>query len=136
MYKRCSDVVESRVEHAILDAESRRNAAFTSDLEQPWRSSPWGTRGLRTKTRYAEPALPIEELGELSNDQRKKIENGLLEQPPESKAKISHHINSSNVRMRQWRSWIQIRDNTAFGFRLRAPKKTSVEYCGGRDERR
>jgi hypothetical protein len=27
----CSDVAESRVEQAILDAESRRDAAFTSD---------------------------------------------------------------------------------------------------------
>ena len=95
MYKRCSDVVESRVEHAILDAESRRNAAFTSDLEQPWRSSPWGTRGLRTKTRYAEPALPIEELGELSNDQRNKSKPARLEQLPESKTKISHHTKSN-----------------------------------------
>ena len=30
--KRCSDVVESRVEHAILDTESRRNVAVTSDF--------------------------------------------------------------------------------------------------------
>jgi len=36
------------VEHAILDAESRRNAASTSDSEQPRRASPWGTRGLLT----------------------------------------------------------------------------------------
>jgi hypothetical protein len=36
--------------------------------------------------------VSIEELGDLSNDQRKKSETGLLEQPPESKAKISHHI--------------------------------------------
>jgi len=28
MSKRCSDVVEPRVEHAILDAESRRNAVL------------------------------------------------------------------------------------------------------------
>jgi len=40
MSKRCSDVVESRVEHAILDAESRGNAAFTSDSEQPRRANP------------------------------------------------------------------------------------------------
>jgi len=26
--KGCSDVVESRVEHAIIDAESRRNCSF------------------------------------------------------------------------------------------------------------
>src|SRR4029450_9621702 len=30
IFQRCSDVVESRVEHAILDTESRRNAAFSS----------------------------------------------------------------------------------------------------------
>jgi hypothetical protein len=35
VFQDCSDVVESRVERAILDAESRRNAAFTSDSEQP-----------------------------------------------------------------------------------------------------
>jgi len=33
MSKRCSDVVEFRVEQAILDAESRRTAASTSDPE-------------------------------------------------------------------------------------------------------
>ena len=53
----CSDVVESRVEHPILDAESRRNAAFTSDSEQPRRASPWGTRRLLTTTRRGEPAF-------------------------------------------------------------------------------
>ena len=35
VFQGCSDVVESRVERAILDAESRRNAAFTSDSEEP-----------------------------------------------------------------------------------------------------
>jgi len=56
MSKRCSDVVESWLEHAIFDAESRRNAAFTSDSERPRRASPLRTRGLLTTTRYAEPA--------------------------------------------------------------------------------
>jgi hypothetical protein len=47
MSKRCSDVVESRVEQAILDAESRRNATLTRDSEQPRRTKPfWATRGL------------------------------------------------------------------------------------------
>src|SRR5580765_2016658 len=53
----CSNVVESRVEHPILDAESRRNAAFTSDSEQPRRVSPWGTRGLLTTTHRGEPVF-------------------------------------------------------------------------------
>jgi hypothetical protein len=33
----------------------------------------------------------------LSNDQRNKSETGLLEQPPESKAKISHHLKNNPV---------------------------------------
>src|SRR5436190_665262 len=33
--KCCSNVVESRVEHAILDAESRRNAALSSVRNSP-----------------------------------------------------------------------------------------------------
>ena len=56
VFQGCSDVVESRVEHPILDAESRRNAAFTSDSEQPLRASHWGTRGLLTATRRGESA--------------------------------------------------------------------------------
>jgi hypothetical protein len=35
VFQRCSDIVESRVEQAILDAESRRDAALPSDSEQP-----------------------------------------------------------------------------------------------------
>jgi len=64
----CSDVVASRVEQAILDAESRKNAAFISDSEQPRRANPWGTRGLLTTTRCDESALPIDELVDLSID--------------------------------------------------------------------
>jgi hypothetical protein len=56
VFQRCFDVVEPRVEQTILDTESRRNAAFTSDSEQPRRASPWGTRGLLTTTRCDEPA--------------------------------------------------------------------------------
>jgi len=44
IFQRCSDVVESRVEHAILDAESRRNAAFSSVSEQPLRANLRQTR--------------------------------------------------------------------------------------------
>jgi hypothetical protein len=78
MFWGCSDVVESWAEHPILDAESRRNAAFTSDSEQPRRASPWGTRGLLTATRYDERALSIDELGDLSidRDQRGKSKTG------------------------------------------------------------
>jgi hypothetical protein len=35
-------------------------------------ASPWATRGLLTTTRCDEPALPIEDLEGLSNDQRNK----------------------------------------------------------------
>jgi len=80
------------VEHPILDAESRRNAAFTSDSEQPRRASPWGDAPTSDNDSPRRAGLSIDELGELSNNQRKKSETGLLEQPPESKAKISHHM--------------------------------------------
>jgi hypothetical protein len=35
MSKRCSDIVESLVEHPILDAESRRNAALLRIRNSP-----------------------------------------------------------------------------------------------------
>jgi hypothetical protein len=44
VFQGCSDVVESRVEHAILDAESRRKAAFSSVSEQPRRANLRQTR--------------------------------------------------------------------------------------------
>jgi hypothetical protein len=78
MSKRCCDVVESRVEQAILDAESRMNAALTPDSEQPRRASPSGRRADLTMTRCAEPVLPIVELAELSNRQREKSEPARL----------------------------------------------------------
>jgi hypothetical protein len=56
MSKRYSDVVESRVERAILDAESRKNAASTSDSKQPRRTSRSGRRAdLTMLARCAEP---------------------------------------------------------------------------------
>jgi hypothetical protein len=64
----CSDVVESRVEHAILDAESGMDAAFSSDSEQARRANPLGTRGLLTTTRCDEPALSIDKFGDVSID--------------------------------------------------------------------
>ncbi len=61
--KRCSDVVESRVEQAILDAESRRDAAQI-------RNSPGAlalnARELLTTTRCDEPTLSIDQFGDLS----------------------------------------------------------------------
>jgi hypothetical protein len=70
------------MEHAILDAESRRNAASTSDSEQPRRASPWRTRGLLTTTRRGEQALPIDEFGDVSIDcdQRERSESPRFEQ--------------------------------------------------------
>ncbi len=66
MSKRCYEVVEPRVEHAILDAESRRNAASASDWEQPQRL------GLTSRPLHRG-------LGKLSIDQRNKSEAGRLE---------------------------------------------------------
>jgi hypothetical protein len=59
----------------LFDAESRRNAASTSDSEQPRRANPWGTRGLLTTTRCDEPASLIEDLEGLSNDRHNKSYN-------------------------------------------------------------
>ncbi len=67
MFQGCSDVVESRVEHLILDAEGRRNAAFTSDSEQPRRASPWGTRGLFDNDSVWRAGLPLDVLATLVN---------------------------------------------------------------------
>jgi hypothetical protein len=88
----CSDVVESRVEHPILDAERRRNAAFTSDSEQPRRASPWGDAPTSDNDSPRRAGLSIDELGDLSidRDQREKVKPGELEQFPESKTKINH----------------------------------------------
>jgi hypothetical protein len=55
-----------RVEHAILDTESGRNAAFSSVSEQPRRANLRGTRGLLTTTRGDERALSIDQFGDLS----------------------------------------------------------------------
>jgi len=52
----------------LFDAESRRNAAFTSDSEQPRRASPRGARRLLTTTRRSEPALSMDQFGNVSID--------------------------------------------------------------------
>ena len=65
MFQRCSDVVESRVEQ-LFDAESR-NAASTSDFEQPRRASPWGTRGLFDNDSVWRAGLPLDVLATLVN---------------------------------------------------------------------
>ena len=51
-------------------------------------------RELLTTTRCNEPTLSIDQFGDLSidRDQREKSEPGRLEQLPESKTKISHHM--------------------------------------------
>jgi hypothetical protein len=63
VFQRCSDVVESRAEQAIRDAESR---SFYFGSEQPRRASLFGARGLLTTTRRGKPALSIDQLGDLS----------------------------------------------------------------------
>src|SRR5438552_2008274 len=69
MSNRRSHVVESRVEQAILDVESRRNAAFTSESEQPRRASPWGDARTSDNDSVCRAGLSIDELGDLSIDQ-------------------------------------------------------------------
>jgi hypothetical protein len=68
MFQRCSDVVQSRVEQAIRDAESRRNAASISVRNSPGALAFAGGRGLLTTTRRGEPALSIDQFGALSID--------------------------------------------------------------------
>jgi hypothetical protein len=94
VFQGCSDVVESRVEQAILDAESRRNAASTSDSEQPRRASHWGDARTSDNDSPRRAGLSIDELGDLSidRDQREKVRSGELEQLPESKTKINHPV--------------------------------------------
>jgi hypothetical protein len=54
------------VEHAILDTESRRNAAFSSVSEQPRCANLRWSRALLTTIRRRERALSIDQLGDLS----------------------------------------------------------------------
>ena len=75
VFQGCSDVVESRVEQAILDPESRRNAASTSDSEQPRRASPWGDARTSDNDSPRRAGLSIDELGDLSIDRAQQKEN-------------------------------------------------------------
>jgi hypothetical protein len=102
VFQGCSDVVESWAERPILDAESRRNAAFTSDSEQPRRASPWGGARNSDNDSPRRAGLLIDELGDLSidRDQREKVKPGELEQLPESKTKIRRHMDN-RLGMRQ-----------------------------------
>jgi hypothetical protein len=54
------------VEHAILDTESARNAAFSSVSEQPGALTFGERRALLTTIRRGERALSIDQLGDLS----------------------------------------------------------------------
>jgi len=92
VFQGCSDVVESRVEHPILDAERRRNAAFSSDSEQPRRASPWGDAPTFDNDSPRRAGLSIDEFVDLSidRDQRDKVKPGELEQLPVSKTKLNH----------------------------------------------
>jgi hypothetical protein len=48
--------------------KSRRNAAFTSDSEQPRRASPWGDAPASDNDSPRRAGLSIDELGDLSID--------------------------------------------------------------------
>ena len=58
----------SRLEHPILDAESRGNAAFTSDSEQPRRASPLGDARTSDNNSLCRADLSINKLGDMSID--------------------------------------------------------------------
>ena len=64
--QRCSDVVESRAEHAILDTKTRKNAAFSSVSEQPRRANFRGTARTSDDHSPRRTALSIDPLGDLS----------------------------------------------------------------------
>ena len=79
------------MEQAILDAETCGIAALTSDSEQPRRALAPGERGTSDKRLGLASRPPsIDQLGELSIDQRNKIETGELNDY-RSKAEIRHH---------------------------------------------
>jgi hypothetical protein len=52
----------------LFDAESHRNAAFTSDSEQPRRASPWGDARTFDNDSICRAGLSINKLGDLSID--------------------------------------------------------------------
>jgi hypothetical protein len=66
IFQRCSDVVELRVEHAILDTESCRNAEFSSVSEQPRRANFRGTPRTSDDHSVQRAGFSIDQLGELS----------------------------------------------------------------------
>jgi hypothetical protein len=66
IFQRCSDVVEFRVEHAILDTESRRNAEFSSVSEQPRRANFRGTPRTSDDHSVQRAGFSIDQLGDLS----------------------------------------------------------------------
>src|SRR6266513_838552 len=102
VFQGCSDVVESRLEHPILDAESRGNAAFTSDSEQPRRASPLGDARTSDNDSLCRADLSINKFGDVSIDcdQHQQGETGL--------PKISHHL-VDNKRCANRHSWISIK---------------------------
>lgn len=67
MSKRCFDVADFRVEQAILDAESRGNAVCFRFGIVPGTLA-LSARELLTTTRRGEPALSIDQFGDLPND--------------------------------------------------------------------
>jgi hypothetical protein len=81
VFQRCSDVAEPRVEQAILDAESHRNAASTSDSEQPRRASPYARELLRRLAAASRPLYrPVRRLVNRSDhrDGVTKIDNRII----------------------------------------------------------
>jgi hypothetical protein len=72
---------------------------LTSDSEQPRRASPWGRADFDNDS-VCRAAPVIDEVGDLSNDQRKKSKPRQLEQSPKSKRKNTHHTNSSSIHIR------------------------------------
>jgi hypothetical protein len=92
----CSDVVESWAEHPILDTESRRNAAFTSDSEQPRRVSPSGDARTSDNDSPRRAGLSIDQFGDVSIDQRDKSGAGRLAQLASRKTKIGRHVEAQD----------------------------------------
>jgi len=56
------------LEHPILDAESRGNAGFTSDSEQPRRASPLGDARTSDNDSLCRADLSIDKFGDVSID--------------------------------------------------------------------
>jgi len=108
--KRCSDVVQSSgVEHAILDAESRRNAALSSVRKQPRRRKPFGDTRTSDDHSPRRTGLLIDQFGDLSNDTSSRLRYGWVDNS-ESFRRRDRGFPSDTVREMEAADWASLSD--------------------------